>query len=59
MTESQQLIAELKTQLKLRGVHYADIATALDLSEGSVNACWQRATTSAWRVWNVYASLST
>ncbi|MFH4664220.1 helix-turn-helix transcriptional regulator [Vibrio cidicii] len=36
MTESQQLIAELKTQLKLRGVHYADIATALDLSEGSV-----------------------
>lgn len=36
MTESQQLIAELKTQLKLHGVHYTDIAKALDLSEGSV-----------------------
>ena len=36
MSESYTLIKELKRQLKLAGLHYADVAQHLDLSEGSV-----------------------
>ncbi|EPQ9941979.1 helix-turn-helix domain-containing protein [Vibrio vulnificus] len=36
MSECNLLIAELKKQLKLQGVHYSDIARSLALSEGSV-----------------------
>lgn len=36
MSESQQLIKQLKKQLKLRDIQYVDIANHLELSEGSV-----------------------
>lgn len=36
MSESYTLIKELKRQLKLAGLHYADVAQHLNLSEGSV-----------------------
>lgn len=36
LSESIQLVAELKKQLKLHGVTYQDIAKALSLTEGSV-----------------------
>tara|TARA_B100001059_G_scaffold234256_1_gene276340 strand:- start:3718 stop:4455 length:738 start_codon:yes stop_codon:yes gene_type:complete len=36
MSESQDLIKELKRQLKLYGLHYVDVAQHLELSEGSV-----------------------
>ena len=35
MSESYTLIKELKRQLKLAGLHYADVAQHLNLSEGS------------------------
>lgn len=36
MSESHNLIKELKRQLKLSGIHYVDVAKHLGLSEGSV-----------------------
>ncbi|KZX59819.1 transcriptional regulator [Vibrio sp. HI00D65] len=36
MSESQDLIKELKRQLKLYGLHYVDVAQHLELSEGSI-----------------------
>ncbi|WP_045496009.1 helix-turn-helix domain-containing protein [Vibrio hyugaensis] len=36
MSESHDLIKELKRQLKLSGLHYVDVAQHLELSEGSV-----------------------
>lgn len=36
MSDSQYIITELKQQLKAHGIQYAEIATALALSEGSV-----------------------
>ncbi|CAM2770523.1 helix-turn-helix transcriptional regulator [Vibrio mytili] len=36
MSQSQALIKVLKRQLKLSGIHYADVAKHLELSEGSV-----------------------
>lgn len=41
MSGTQSIIKELKKQLKLHDVHYQDIATKLDLSEGSVKGYLQ------------------
>jgi transcriptional regulator with XRE-family HTH domain len=40
MSSSQRLVAALKRALKQRGITYADVASAIDLSEASVKRCF-------------------
>ena len=57
MTEVGAVMKALKAALKARGVHYAELARALDLSEASVKRCFSRQTLTLERVEKICAVL--
>ena len=58
MSESHDLIKELKRQLKQSGLHYVDVAQHLELSEGSVKRLLAEGSQSASTAWSVSVSWS-